>query len=86
MWTIPYLVSVLCMQLLARDKKSKSKLEAHSYDKRLMEENVQLWERSIKDNKESIENTERGLSLERKALQGLLPSSPGKWLIIIRGN
>ncbi len=74
MWTIPYLVSVLCMQWLAK----KSLLELEWY--------VQIWEDRIKDNKEQLEKIERALSLEREALQGLLPSSPGKWLIIISGN
>ncbi len=60
MWTIPYLVSVLCMQWLADDQ--------------------------IKYYKQELEENEMALSLEREALQGLLPSSPGKWLIIISGN
>ncbi len=66
MWTIPYLVSVLCMQRLARDKKSL-----------LVAESVQLWENMIKYYKKELEKNERALSSEREALQGLLPSSPG---------
>ncbi len=85
MWTIPYLVSVLCMQYLTKDKKAL--LEPQSYsDKRRLERRVQEWEDQIKYNKVHLEKTERALSLEREALQGLLPSSPGKWLIIINGN
>ncbi len=85
MWTIPYLVSVLCMQYLARDKKRVFKAPLDS-DKGELEERVQKWEKNIMMYKEWIEEIERALSLEREALQGLLPSSPGKWLIIISSN
>ncbi len=85
MWTIPYLVSVLCIQLIANDKKSLLKAESDS-KKRRLERDVQYWEDEIKYYKEVLEKNERALSLEREALQGLLPSSPGKWLIIISGN
>ncbi len=85
MWTIPYLVSVLCMQGLASDKKSLLEAESDS-ERRGLEEVVQTWENMIKDYKEALEKNERALSLEREALQGLLPSSPGKWLFIISGN
>ncbi len=80
MWTIPYLVSVLCMQYLAEDKK---KLEgaSDSVRKRELEGRVQGWESNIKKNKDGLEKKERALSLERESLQGLLTSSPGKWLI-----
>ncbi len=85
MWTIPYLVSVLCMQAIANSKKSLLKPESDSVKRRL-EWHVQHWEDRIKYNKEQLEQKERALSSEREALQGLLPSSPGKWLIIISGN
>ncbi len=85
MWTIPYLVSVLCMQRLADDKKSLLVAQSDS-KKRRLEELVQHWEDNIKYYKEALEKNERALSSEREALQGLLPSSPGKWLIIISGN
>ncbi len=85
MWTIPYLVSVLCMQWLANDKKSLLVAESDS-ERRRLERKVQRRENRIKDYKQELEKNERALSLEREALQGLLPSSPGKWLIIISGN
>ncbi len=86
MWTIPYLVSVLCMQRLADDKKSLLVAESDSKKRRGLEREVQEWEDLIKYYKQELERNERALSLEREALQGLLPSSPGKWLIIISGN
>ncbi len=76
MWTIPYLVSVLCMQRLARDKKSLLVAESDN-KKRELERDVQIWEDRIKDYKQELEKNERALSSEREALQGLLPSSPG---------
>ncbi len=85
MWTIPYLVSVLCMQRLAYNKNSLLVAESDSM-KRELEGDVQYCEDRIKYYKEELEENERALSLEREALQGLLPSSPGKWLIIISGN
>ncbi len=72
MWTIPYLVSVLCMQWLARCKR---KLEASSDSWR----KIQEYKSGIKEYKEGIEEMERALSVEREALQGLLPSSSGKY-------
>ncbi len=78
MWTIPYLVSVLCMQRIARDKKELSFEDEDEEEKWRLETNVELWEGKIEDNKERIEEIDRALSLEREALQGLLPSSPGK--------
>ncbi len=79
MWTIPYLVSVLCMQRIAIDKKELSLVKDESDSERWnLEANVELWEGKIEDNKETIEEKNRALSLEREALQGLLPSSPGK--------
>ncbi len=72
-------MSVLCLQWLAKDKKLK--LKSHSVKQ------VQFWERKINKYEEYIEEKESSLSLEREALQGLLPSSPSKWLIvIISGN
>ncbi len=85
MWTIPYLVSVLCMQLIAINKKALLKAESDS-KKRELERVVQDREDRIKSHKEALEKLEGDLSLEREALQGLLPSSPGKWLIIISSN
>ncbi len=72
MWTIPYLVSVLCMQVLSS---TKGELEApsDSYRKMVLEEDLQDWERRIKDYKEALEVTERALSKEREALQAFLP-------------
>ncbi len=85
MWTIPYLVSVLCMQGIARCKRE---LEApsDSEEKTVLEEKIQRYESGIKINKEGIERYERALSSEREALQGLLPSFPSKWIIISSGN
>ncbi len=74
MWTIPYLVSVLCMQRIGSDKKALLE-EVSDSEKWRLEANVELWEGKIE---ETIEKKERALSLEREALQGLLPSSPGK--------
>ncbi len=71
MWTIPYLVSVLCMQWIANNKKSL--LEAELDRERYAQE-CEDW---IKLYKQELEETERTLSSEREALQGLLPSSPG---------
>ncbi len=85
MWTIPYLVSVLCMQWIAGDKNSLLKPQSDSV-RRELEGYVQRREDQIKYYKQELEKKERALSLEREALQGLLPSSPGKWLIIISGN
>ncbi len=71
MWTIPYLVSVLCMQWIANNKKSLLVAESDS------ERYAQECEDWIKLYKQELEETERTLSSEREALQGLLPSSPG---------
>ncbi len=43
MWTIPYLVSVLCMQLIADNKKSLLVAESDS-ERRRLERNVHHWE------------------------------------------
>ncbi len=75
MWTIPYLVSVLCMQRIDIDKKELSLAKDEDEEKRSLEDNVELWEGKIQDTKATIEEKERAL---REALQGLLPSSPGK--------
>ncbi len=78
MWTIPYLVSILCIQEIARCKRE---LEApsDSEERKKLEGRIQLYESYIKEYKEQIEKKERALSVEREALQGLLPSSPGKY-------
>ncbi len=78
MWTIPYLVSVLCMQGIASWKRE---LEASSDSERReeLEGRIQRRESVIKSYKEKIEEVERALSVEREALQGLLPSSSGKY-------
>ena len=83
MWTIPYLVSVLCIQKIASCKRE---LEAPSDSERReeLEKEIQDYESYIKKNKEWIEIKEKALSVEREILQGLLPSSPGKY--IISGN
>ncbi len=48
MWTIPYLVSVLCMQRIAIDKKELSLAEDESDSERWnLEANVELWEGKI---------------------------------------
>ncbi len=56
--------AVLCMQVLARDKR---KLEAPSSidEKRTLEEGVQRLERWIQRYKEALERNERALSIER---------------------
>ncbi len=85
MWTIPYLVSVLCMQDIARCKRE---LEAPSDSKRReeLEVGIQMHESFIKSYKEDIERIKSTLSSEREVLQGLLPSVPSKWIIISSGN
>ncbi len=85
MWTIPYLVSVLCMQDIAIWKRE---LEAPSDSerKRWLEERIQMNESIIKSGKEEIERIKSALSSEREVLQGLLPSVPSKWIIISSGN
>ena len=85
MWTIPYLVCVLCMQYIAIWKRE---LEAPSdrKRKRSVEKEIQRYESHIKSHKEEIESIERPLSSEREVLQGLLPSVPSKWIIISSGN
>ncbi len=85
MWTIPYLVSVLCMQYIASWKRE---LEAPSDSERReeLEEVIQTYESDIKSYKEEIESIESTLSSEREVLQGLLPSVPSKWIIISSGN
>ncbi len=85
MWTIPYLVSVLCMQLIARWKRE---LEApsDSEEREELEGRIQMNESVIESFKEDIENIESTLSSEREVLQGLLPSVPSKWIIISSGN
>ncbi len=85
MWTIPYLVSVLCMQAIASYKRE---LEAPSDSERReeLEEMIQMNESVIKSYKEEIESIESTLSSEREVLQGLLPSVPSKWIIISSGN
>ncbi len=77
MWTIPYLVSILCIQEIARCKRE---LEApsDSEGREVLERRIQFYESRIKYYKELIEEKERALSVEREALQGLLPSSSGK--------
>ena len=44
-----------------------------------LEKQIQGYESLIKNNKKWIKKEERALSVEREALQGLLPSSPGKY-------
>ncbi len=85
MWTIPYLVSVLCMQLIASWKRQ---LEApsDSEEREELEEGIQRYESVIKSYKERIERIKSALSSEREVLQGLLPSVPSKWIIISSGN
>ncbi len=85
MWTIPYLVSVLCMQDIAIWKRE---LEApsDSEEREELEEMIQEYESVIKSYKEEIESIESTLSSEREVLQGLLPSVPSKWIIISSGN
>ncbi len=78
MWTIPYLVSVLCIQEIARYKR-ELEASSDSYQRKMLEREIQFNESAIKGIKEWIEKTERALSVEREALQGLLPSSPGKY-------
>ncbi len=85
MWTIPYLVSVLCMQDIASWKRE---LEAPSDSERreVLEVGIQKYESLIKSYKEDIERIKSTLSSEREVLQGLLPSVPSKWIIISSGN
>ncbi len=44
-----------------------------------LEEQIQGYESLIKNNKKWIKKEERVISAEGEALQGLLPSSPGKY-------
>ena len=81
MWTIPYLVCVLCVQWIARDKRQLLDPSTTSERRSRLERNVQSWERGIKMNKEMVEENERALDREREALQVLLPPSKSKWLI-----
>ncbi len=66
------------MQVIARCKRQ---LEApsDSEERKKLEEQIQGYESYIKNNKKWIKKEERALSVEREALQGLLPSSPGKY-------
>ena len=81
MWTIPYLVCVLCVQWIARDKRELVDPSTTSERRSEVERNVQTWEGYIKFNKELIEEIERNIDREREALQVLLPPSESKWLI-----
>ena len=81
MWTIPYLVCVLCVQLIADYKRQLLDPSTTSEMRSEVEEAVQEWEVSIKYHKELIEKNERDLDREREALQVLLPPSESKWLI-----
>ena len=81
MWTIPYLVCVLCVQFLARDKRELLDPSTTSERRSGLEGKVQTWEDHIKRCKERIEEKERDLDREREALQVLLPPSKSKWLI-----
>ncbi len=55
MWTIPYLVSVLCMHGIARCKRE---LEApsDSEERKKLEEQIQRYESLIKNNKKMDKN------------------------------
>ncbi len=66
------------MQVIARCKRQ---LEApsDSEERKKLEEQIQGYESYIKNNKKWIKKEERALSVEREALQGLLPSSPGRY-------
>ena len=81
MWTIPYLVCVLCVQRIARDKRELADPSTTSKRRSELEGIVQRWEGAIKRWKELIEENERALDREREALQVLLPPSKSKWLI-----
>ena len=81
MWTIPYLVCVLCVQAIADWKRELLDPSTTSERRSEVEVQVQTWEGGIKRHKELIEENERDLDREREALQVLLPPSKSKWLI-----
>ena len=81
MWTIPYLVCVLCVQGIADNKRELLDPSTTSERRSVLEGRVQGGEDMIKSYKEWIEETERDLDKEREALQVLLPPSESKWLI-----
>ncbi len=92
MWTIPYLVSVLCMQLIAINKAALSANEerrAQPHNEKLKKlKGDQLDEErellgDIKDWEDEVKKKKKELVRLKGALQGLLPSSPGKWLTVI---
>ncbi len=67
-------MSVLYIQEIASWKRELEAPSVNKHKTRMLQE----YESNIKRNKESIEDNERALSLEREVLQRLLPSSPGK--------
>ncbi len=54
MWTIPYLVSVLCMQKMARHKK-KLEVPLASNRKLMMERRMVIWAKNHKEEREEFQ-------------------------------